>query len=133
MLRLAIVAALGLLTTWLLLIALLAAWRPLGLDLGEAKRFVPDLVRLIRSLSNDASTGRGVRWRLILLLAYLASPVDLVPDFIPVLGYADDVILVAIALRSVVRHAGPDVLVQHWNGSLSGLAIVKRLAGLGST
>ncbi len=131
MLRLAIVAALGLLTTWLLLIALLAAWRPLGLDLGEAKRFVPDLVRLIRSLSNDASTGRGVRWRLILLLAYLASPVDLVPDFIPVLGYGDDVILVAIALRSVVRHAGSNVLVEHWSGSPHGLAIVKRLAGLG--
>ncbi|MBA2607657.1 MAG: DUF1232 domain-containing protein [Actinobacteria bacterium] len=129
-LRFALSAVLGVLTTWLLLIVLLAASRPRGLDLGEAKRFVPDLARLLRSLSKDPSTARGVRWRLLLLLTYLASPIDLVPDFIPVLGYADDVIVVAIALRSVVRHTGPDVLDRHWSGSAVGLAIVKRLAGV---
>ncbi|WP_327434808.1 YkvA family protein [Streptomyces sp. NBC_01236] len=59
--------------------------------------------------------------------------VDLVPDFIPVLGYADDAIVVAAVLRSVVRHAGPDALARHWPGTPDGLAAVRRLAGLPAT
>jgi uncharacterized membrane protein YkvA (DUF1232 family) len=68
--------------------------------------------------------------RLWLLLGYLLSPVDLVPDVIPVLGYADDVVVVAWALRSVVRRAGDEALVRHWPGSPDGLALVRRLAAL---
>jgi len=60
---------------------------------------------------------------------YLASPIDLLPDFIPVLGYADDVLLVAIVLRSVLRHTGPDALGRHWPGTLTGLQLIERLAG----
>ncbi len=69
--------------------------------------------------------------RLWLLLAYLAFPVDLVPDFIPVLGYADDVIVVATALRALVRRVGVEALDQHWTGSEVGLAAIQRMAGLG--
>jgi hypothetical protein len=71
-----------------------------------------------------------VRVRLWLLLGYLLSPVDLVPDVIPVLGYADDVVVVALALRSVVRVAGTDALTRSWPGGPGGLAVVLRLAGL---
>lgn len=70
---------------------------------------------------------RGVRLRLWLLLAYLAMPIDLVPDFIPVLGYADDAILVAVVLRSVIRRAGPDAVARHWPGDEKGLEAVRRL------
>jgi uncharacterized membrane protein YkvA (DUF1232 family) len=73
-----------------------------------------------------------VRVRLWLLLGYLALPVDLVPDFIPVIGYADDAVIVALALRSVTRHAGADALERHWPGTPEGLAAVRRLAGLGA-
>jgi uncharacterized membrane protein YkvA (DUF1232 family) len=55
-----------------------------------------------------------------------------VPDVIPVVGYADDVVVVALALRSVVRAAGPEALVRHWPGTPEGLAVVRRLAGLPS-
>ena len=68
--------------------------------------------------------------RLWLVLAYLASPLDLIPDFIPVVGYADDAIIVAFALRSVVRAAGTDALDRHWPGSPDGLGVVRRLAGV---
>lgn len=64
------------------------------------------------------------------MLGYLALPFDLVPDFIPVLGYAEHVIVVALMLRSVVRRAGPAALAQHWSGSSAGLAVVNWLAGL---
>ena len=64
------------------------------------------MLRLLPRLAADRSLPRGVRVRLALLLAYLASPIDLVPDFIPVIGYADDAIIVAAVLRSVARQAG---------------------------
>ncbi len=66
-------------------------------------RLVPDVVRLVRRLAADRSLPRGVRVRLWVLLGYLVSPVDLVPDFIPLVGYADDAIIVALVLRSVIR------------------------------
>jgi hypothetical protein len=60
-------------------------------------------------------------------LAYLIIPVDLVPDFIPIIGYADDAIIVAIALRSVIRHAGPEAIHNHWPGTPGGLTAILRL------
>jgi uncharacterized membrane protein YkvA (DUF1232 family) len=75
---------------WLVLIGALLLARPTGAVVTEAVRLLPDLLRLLRRLATDTSLPRGVRVRLWLLLAYLAMPLDLVPDFIPVLGYADD-------------------------------------------
>lgn len=59
-------------------------------------------------------------------------PIDLVPDFVPVLGYADDAIVAAVALRRVVRIAGVDAIDRQWTGSAAGRAVVRRLAGLGT-
>jgi uncharacterized membrane protein YkvA (DUF1232 family) len=93
-------------------------------------RLSPDLLRLLKRLAGDADLPRGVRVRLWLLLAYLAVPIDLIPDFVPVVGYADDAIIVALALRSVARRAGPPALHRHWPGSPAGLAAVLRAAGV---
>ncbi|MEP6478802.1 MAG: DUF1232 domain-containing protein [Rhodoglobus sp.] len=123
----------GVLALWLVLLVLLTvAARASGdtTSMREALRLVPDVVRLVRRLAADRTVPRGVRIWLLVLLAYLLSPIDLVPDFIPVIGYADDAIIVAVVLRFVVRHAGIDALDRHWPGSASGLAAVKRLAGL---
>lgn len=65
-----------------------------------------------------------------MLLAYLAIPLDLIPDSIPVLGYADDAIIVTAVLRSVVRLAGIDAVRRHWPGTEDGLAAVTRLTSL---
>lgn len=67
--------------------------------LREALRLVPDVVVLLRRLATDPTLPHGVRLRMLALLVYLASPIDLVPDFVPVAGYADDVLVVALALR----------------------------------
>jgi uncharacterized membrane protein YkvA (DUF1232 family) len=91
---------------------------------------LPDLLRLVKRLATDPSLPRGVRIRLWLLLAYLITPVDLVPDFIPIIGYADDAIIVAIALRSVIRHSGPEAIGRHWPGTADGLTAVLRLSGV---
>jgi uncharacterized membrane protein YkvA (DUF1232 family) len=66
-------------------------------------------------------------------LGYLAVPVDLVPDVIPVLGYADDAILVTAVLRAVVRRAGPETVERHWPGTPEGLDALRRLVGLAAS
>jgi uncharacterized membrane protein YkvA (DUF1232 family) len=120
----------GLLLLWGVLLLLLWRARPPDLTVQEALRLLPDLVRLVRRLAADRSLPRGVRLRLWLLLGYLLSPIDLVPDVVPVLGYADDVVVVALALRSVVRAAGAPAVQRAWPGGPAGLAVVHRLAGL---
>jgi uncharacterized membrane protein YkvA (DUF1232 family) len=120
----------GLAVTYLALLAALLVVRPKGNLLGEALRLLPDLVRLLRRLAADSEVPRGARVRLALLLGYLAIPFDLVPDFVPVLGYADDAIVVSLVLRSVVRRAGTPLVRRHWPGTDDGLAALARLTGM---
>ncbi|MGC7094965.1 YkvA family protein [Amycolatopsis lurida] len=120
----------ALLVTWLALVVVLVVVRPRGGLLAEALRLLPDVLRLLRRLAADRSLPRGVRVRLLLLLGYLALPIDLVPDFIPVLGYADDAIIVTATLRGVVRRAGLDAVRRHWPGTDDGFTALSRLCGL---
>jgi uncharacterized membrane protein YkvA (DUF1232 family) len=117
----------------LLLLALYARRHPETVGMKEVLRLLPDLLRLLRRLAADPTLPRGIRTRLVLLLVYLASPIDLVPDFLPVIGYADDVIIVALVLRSVIRKAGNGPLEQHWSGTPAGLTLIQRLAGTATT
>jgi uncharacterized membrane protein YkvA (DUF1232 family) len=120
----------GAAVTYLALLAALVVARPKGNLLGEAVRLLPDLLRLLRRLAADSTVPRGARVRLSLLLAYLSIPFDLVPDFVPVLGYADDAIVVSLVLRSVVRRAGAPAVRRHWPGTDDGLAALARLTRL---
>jgi len=120
----------GLLALWLALVVVLLLARPKGILLQEALRLLPDTLRLLYRLAADASQPRSVRVRLWLLLAYLALPFDLIPDFIPVLGYADDVIIAILVLRAVVRRAGGGAVSRHWPGSDDGLRALWRVAAL---
>lgn len=120
----------GVTLLWLLL--LVVFWRASRRHddparLRDALRLVPDTLRLVRRLAADPTLPRGVRVRLTLLAVYLVSPIDLVPDVIPIIGLADDIVLVALVLRSVVRRAGPDALDRHWAGTDQGLHALKQL------
>lgn len=120
----------GVILVWLALVAMLIMLRPTDLNPTEALRLLPDTLVLIRRLAVDHNLPRGVRIRLHLLLAYLIVPIDLIPDFLPVIGYADDAIIVAVALRSVMRRSGPQALESHWPGSAAGLETIRYLAGI---
>ena len=120
----------GLLLCWLVLMAVLWRTRPDEMRARELLRLLPDVLRLVRRLAGDGALPRGVRLRLWLLLVYLAVPIDLVPDFVPVLGHADDAIVVALVLRSVVRRAGAATLERHWPGTPDGLAALRRASRL---
>ncbi len=119
--------AAGLLLMWLVLVGALFVVRPDRTTVGQLMRLLPDVVRLLSRLARDPTLPVGVRIRLWLLLGYLAMPFDVIPDFIPVLGYADDAIIVAWTLRSVVRRSGRDAVVRHWPGTPDGLAALDRL------
>jgi uncharacterized membrane protein YkvA (DUF1232 family) len=95
-------------------------------------RFVPDCIVLFRRLLADGRVPR--RRKLVLggLVVYLAMPIDLVPDFLPVAGQLDDAIVAALALRYVLRSGGPDLLREHWPGPEPSLEALLRLA-YGST
>ena len=122
--------AAALLLAWAALVIALVITKPGKARLAEALRLLPDLLRLLRRLAGDRDLPRGVRIRLGLLLGYLALPFDLIPDFIPVLGYADDAIIVIAVLRSTVRRAGLAPVRRHWPGTDDGFAALTRLAGL---
>jgi uncharacterized membrane protein YkvA (DUF1232 family) len=91
--------------------------------------FVPDCVVLCRRLLSDPRVPRARRLALAVLVVYLLLPFDLVPDFIPVAGQFDDAILLALALRGILRGAGAGVVAEHWPGPEGSLRAILRLAG----
>ena len=90
--------------------------------------FIPDCIVLFRRLLADARVPRRRKLLLVGLLAYLALPFDLVPDFIPIAGQLDDAILVALVLRAVLRGGGEGLLTEHWPGPEPSLNLLLRLA-----
>ena len=119
--------------------AALAAYAILVLGLLVAGRrtharalagFVPDCALLFRGLAADPRVGRREKLLLLALAGYLASPIDLVPDFLPLIGQLDDAVLVALVLRTVLREAGPEVVREHWRGPEPSLAAMLRFAGV---
>jgi uncharacterized membrane protein YkvA (DUF1232 family) len=93
-------------------------------------RFVPDCLVLFRRLLGDERVPRRAKLVLVPAIAYLAFPFDLIPDFIPVIGYLDDAVVLAWALRSVARAAGAVVVRDQWPGPARSLVTVMRLAAL---
>jgi len=91
--------------------------------------FIPDLVVLVRGLLRDPRVLRGHKVLLGALLVYLLLPFDIVPDFVPLVGALDDVLLVALVLRYLVRGAGSVVVEDNWHGPRPSLALVLRAAG----
>ena len=98
-------------------------------DARAIARFIPDCLWLFRRLVRDRRVPRARKVMLAAVIGYLAMPVDIIPDFIPVVGHLDDAVVVALALRSVLRAAGPDVVRQHWRGGAASLEALLRLAG----
>ena len=128
-------------TTWLLYAggAVLAAYLLVVLALVVAGRrtdaralaaFVPDCVILFSRLLRDPRVPRRSKILVAALIPYLALPIDLIPDFIPVAGQADDAILVALVLRVLVKRTDAVVLGELWPGPDRSLVVVFRLAGV---
>ena len=126
-------------TSWLLpiAVAVIGLYILLVLALAIAGRrmqaralagFVPDCLILLRRLIGDPRIPRSRKFVLLFGVAYLAMPIDLIPDFLPVIGQIDDAIVLALMLRYLLRSGGSELIQEHWPGPATSLDLVLRLA-----
>ena len=115
-----------------MLVALYIA-RPDGTTVHDTIRLLPDTIRMVRGLATDRAIPLRTRIPVLFLVVYLASPIDLVPDFIPVVGYADDAIITSLVLRRLIRSAGTERIRAHWPGTADGFDRLCRLLRIPST
>lgn len=99
----------------------------------EFAAFLPNLLALFRGLLRDSRVPRSAKLLLIVAIAWVASPIDLIPEFIPVAGPLDDAIVAVLVLRRVIKVAGPAVVREHWRGDASTVERLLRVAGAGRT
>ena len=119
----------GLVVAWIVLIGILWIVRPRDVGLREVVRLIPDVLRLVRSLLADTSTPKAVRVALVIMIVWLISPIDLIPEFVPVLGPLDDAVVAVLILRFVRRRLGDATLRARWPGTPAGWATLARLLG----
>ena len=112
------------LASWLLLIVL-ARRLPPGL-LRDLAAFIPDCVTTARRLRSDPRVPRRAKVAIVFAAIWVASPIDLIPEFIPVIGPLDDIVVVALALRYAGRHVPRDVILAAWPGEPR---LIERLLG----
>jgi uncharacterized membrane protein YkvA (DUF1232 family) len=113
-----------LLTSWVVLI-ILARRLPPGI-LRDLAAFIPDCVTTVRRLRKDPRVPRQAKIAVILAGLWVASPIDLIPEFIPVIGPLDDIVVVALCLRYAGRQVPRDVLLAAWPGEPR---LIERLLG----
>jgi uncharacterized membrane protein YkvA (DUF1232 family) len=125
-----LIAGAVLIGVWLLaVVVLLVAGRKTIAK--ELITLLPNLVRLFRGLLGDDRVPRSSKILLGLAAIWLVSPIDLIPEFLPGIGGLDDAFVAALALRHVVKRAGPEVVRDHWHGDPRSVALLLRLAGAG--
>ena len=124
MLRLLLVALGIVLGSWAVLVVL-AARLPEG-TLKELASFLPDCVTTVRRLRRDPRVPRRAKVAVAIAGLWVLSPIDLIPEFLPVIGPLDDVVVVALALRYAARKVSVEVLFEAWPGRRS---VMARLLG----
>ena len=123
--------AVGLIALWAILLVMFWALRPRNVAVRELLGLIPDVLRLLRSTIGDRSAPIDARLVLVGLLAWILSPIDLIPEFIPVLGPLDDVVVAVVAMRYVRRRVGIDELRRRWTGTEDGFALLTVVIGGG--
>ncbi|MDX1469291.1 MAG: YkvA family protein [Acidimicrobiia bacterium] len=101
--------------------------------LTDAAMMLPNLVKLVGRLLKDPRVPRRAKITLALAAAYVVSPIDLIPEMIPVLGWADDVVILMFALDGLISRAGPELVEEHWDGPGDLLGLVREVIGLSRT
>lgn len=123
---LALVVAVG---AWLVaILVLVAAGR--RSKARELATLVPNLMVLFRGLLRDPRVPRSSKLWLGFAVVWIASPIDLIPEFVPVAGPLDDAIVAALVLRHVLRRTDRNVLLEHWKGDPATLEAIVRSPGL---
>jgi uncharacterized membrane protein YkvA (DUF1232 family) len=113
---------------WLVaLVALIVAGRRMAAR--RLVKAVPDLVALLRGLRKDPRVPRRAKRWLLVALVWVLSPIDLVPEFIPIVGPLDDIVVVVLVLRHLLKSTPSEVIAEHWRGDPVVLEKTLRFAG----
>ena len=99
---------------------------------GDLVTTLPNLLKLLARLVRDPRVPRRSKMVVGAALAYVLSPLDLLPEFIPVVGFADDALLVAFALNHLVNVAGEEVVLEHWDGPRDLLEMIRSVLDVAS-
>ncbi len=116
---------------WATLLVVFWLLRPKGVSAREIVALVPGVVRLLRDVIRDGRAHLDIRVVLVVVMVWLVSPIDLIPEFIPGVGPLDDVVVAILALRYTRRRMGVEHLRARWSGSQDGFAILLRVIGTG--
>jgi uncharacterized membrane protein YkvA (DUF1232 family) len=127
-----LIAGISVVVLWLLAVLVLL-WLGRKTFARELMTLVPNLVRLFRGLLGDERVPRSSKALLLLGAVWLASPIDLIPEFLPGVGAMDDAVVAGLLLRHVVKRAGPDVVKDHWRGDPRTIGLLLRAARVSST
>ena len=119
----------ALVAVWALLLLVFWLLRPRDVPVREVVRVIPDVLRLVRTLVTDGAVPLDARLVLVGLIAWILSPIDLIPEFIPGIGPLDDVIVAIVAMRYVRRRIGIDAIRARWSGSEDGMRLLARVIG----
>lgn len=98
----------------------------------DAATTIPNMAKLLWRLLRDPRVPRRTKLVVGAAVAYLVSPIDLIPEFVPVIGFADDLLLMAFAINHMVETAGEDVVLEHWDGSRDLLELVRSILEVAS-
>ena len=98
--------------------------------IADAASMVPNIIKLIGRLMLDPRVPRRAKLTLGMAAAYVLSPIDLIPEVIPVIGWADDVLILMFAIDALIDRAGPEIVDQHWDGPGDLLSLVREVVGL---
>ena len=90
----------------------------------ELATLLPNLVVLFRGLLRDPRVSRGSKALVWFAIVWVVSPIDLIPEFIPIAGPLDDAVVAALVLRHVLRRSGADVVGDHWRGDPATLNLI---------
>ena len=128
-LRLVLEIVVGSVVLWAIFLVIFWLLRPMGVPVRAILRVIPDVIRLLRSIIGDRTAPWDVRVVIGGLFVWIISPIDLIPEFLPVIGPLDDVIVAVVALRYVRRRVGIEELKGRWNGTADGFALLERVIG----
>lgn len=96
----------------------------------DAALLIPNILKLVGRLVVDPRVPRRAKITLGMAAAYVMSPVDLIPEMIPVVGWADDILILMFAIESLIDRAGSEIVDEHWDGPGDLLSLVREVVGL---
>lgn len=94
---------------------------------SDAVTLLPNLIKLVGRLLKDPRVPRRSKIALGLAAAYVASPIDIIPEVIPVLGWADDLLLLMLTIDALIDRAGKEVVEEHWDGPVDLLSMIREV------